>query len=191
MSALPQRRAEDPVFGVYQDLTTRPLPTPNGEWLAYMLASWWQGKGALPDYFGLSAGQFKHLKQHYFPDAALPEQAPSGIPVDFSRMLEKDDLVGLLAHYAVAEDSGIITDIIVAACLGSDHLWQDMGLWNRAQLSALLQYNFPDLAAKNTKDMKWKKFLYKQLCESEGLYLCRVPSCDLCIDYSKCYGNEN
>jgi nitrogen fixation protein NifQ len=55
----------------------------------------------------------------------------------------------------------------------------------------MLQYNFPELAAKNEKDMKWKKFLYKQLCEAEGLYLCRAPSCDVCIDYSKCFGPEN
>jgi nitrogen fixation protein NifQ len=54
----------------------------------------------------------------------------------------------------------------------------------------MLQYNFPELAAKNDQDMKWKKFLYKQLCEAEGLYLCRAPSCNVCIDYPKCYGSE-
>jgi nitrogen fixation protein NifQ len=54
----------------------------------------------------------------------------------------------------------------------------------------MLQYNFPELAAKNDKDMKWKKFLYKQLCEAEGLYLCRAPSCEVCIDYPKCFGSE-
>ncbi|MDD5272263.1 MAG: nitrogen fixation protein NifQ [Methylovulum sp.] len=188
MSALPQR--PDQVLATYHRLTVRPLLTPNSEWLACMLSSWWHGKGALPDYLGLEVGLFKVVNRRYFPDVALPEKAASGSCLDFGRMLEKDDLVGLLAQYARAVDSDIIIDLVVAACLGSDHLWQDMGLWNRGQLTALLQYNFPELAAKNDKDMKWKKFLYKQLCESEGLYLCRVPSCDVCIDYSKCYGNE-
>ena len=57
-------------------------------------------------------------------------------------------------------------------------------------VTALLQYNFPTLAAKNTHDMKWKKFLYKQLCEAEGLFLCRAPSCQVCADYGQCYGSE-
>ena len=108
-------------------------------------------------------------------------------------MLEKEDLVNLLKRYSRADtlEISLVIDIIVAGCLGNDHLWQDLGLWSRLQLTALLHYNFPELAAKNTKDMKWKKFLYKQLCEEEGLYLCRAPSCSVCIDYQKCYGPEN
>jgi len=50
--------------------------------------------------------------------------------------------------------------------------------------------NFPVLAAKNDRDMKWKKFLYKQLCQREGIYICRAPSCEVCADYAKCFGPE-
>jgi len=32
-----------------------------------------------------------------------------------------------------------------------------------------MRRNFPPLAARNRKDMKWKRFLYKQLCEAEGI----------------------
>ncbi|MEQ1486608.1 nitrogen fixation protein NifQ [Methyloglobulus sp.] len=39
-------------------------------------------------------------------------------------------------------------------------------------MSAMLRYNFPELVAKNNKDMKWKKFLYRQLCEAERRYFC-------------------
>jgi len=166
--------------------------TPNHEWLACMLASWCVGQGAMPDCFGLESTQFKTLLNHFFPSVTLPEQAPSGCKLDFSRMLEKDDLVNLLKHYAKPEtpETDWMIAIIVAGCLGSDHLWQDLGLWSRSQLSAMLQYNFPELAAKNDKDMKWKKFLYKQLCEAEGIYVCRAPSCEVCIDYPKCFGPE-
>ncbi|MFM8444786.1 MAG: nitrogen fixation protein NifQ, partial [Methylococcus sp.] len=33
----------------------------------------------------------------------------------------------------------------------------------------------------------WKKFLYKQLCEAEGIYVCRAPSCGECVDYADCF----
>lgn len=167
--------------------------SPNHDWLACMVASWCDGQGVLPDTLGLEADQFNILIKHFFPGCPIPGQAPSGSKLDFSRMLEKEDLVNLLKLYAKPNNPEIdwIIGIIVAACLGSDHLWQDLGLWSRSQLSAMLQYNFPDLAARNNKDMKWKKFLYKQLCEAEGLYLCRAPSCEVCIDYPKCFGAEN
>ena len=48
--------------------------------------------------------------------------------------------------------------------------------------------NFRPLAEQNTKDMKWKKFLYKQLCIGEGIYVCRAPSCEVCVDYAACFG---
>jgi nitrogen fixation protein NifQ len=75
--------------------------------------------------------------------------------------------------------------------MGSDHLWQDLGLWNRGELSRLMEQNFPEVAKRNQKDMKWKRFLYKQLCEAEGIYTCRAPSCEVCIDYHACFGPED
>ena len=88
----------------------------------------------------------------------------------------------------IAEDSR--AEIVTAACMANDHLWQDLGLWSRKYLSQLMTQNFPALAAKNNKDMKWKKFLYKQLCAQEGIYVCRAPSCEVCVDYAKCFGPE-
>jgi nitrogen fixation protein NifQ len=177
----------------YSRLTSQPLVTPNHEWLACMVASWQVGQGVLPDYLGLESAQFNALNDLYFPGIDLPEQAASGSQLDFGRMLEKEDLINLLKQYARPDtiEMDWMIAIIVAGCLGSDHLWQDLGLRTRAQLTAMLTYNFPELAAKNDQNMKWKKFLYKQLCEAEGLYLCRAPSCNVCIDYSKCYGTED
>ena len=50
--------------------------------------------------------------------------------------------------------------------------------------------HFSALALRNNQDMKWKKFLYKQLCEQEGINACRAPSCEVCTDYLKCFGPE-
>lgn len=176
----------------YQALIRHSDGSTNSVWLAQITASWMSGEGVLPDALGLEILQFKRLIFHYFPGFALTAKAVSGNRLDFSRMLEKADLEQLLRRYAIAQSHEIdsLIGIIVAACLGSDHLWQDMGLWSRAELSALLKHNFPLLAEANNKDMKWKKFLYKQLCEEEGLYVCRAPSCEVCQDYQQCFGSE-
>ena len=83
-----------------------------------------------------------------------------------------------------------MVEIVVAANMGMDHLWQDLGLWSRDDLGTLIKTNFPPLAEKNSQDMKWKKFLYKQLCDQKGVYVCRAPSCDVCDDYDLCFGPE-
>ncbi|MGY6277019.1 nitrogen fixation protein NifQ [Methylomonas sp. MgM2] len=165
----------------------------NSFWLARIIASWQVGEGVLPDRLALSEPQFEHLLVERFSSYRLEPDAPSGKTLDFSRMLEKQDMEQLLRRFASKQDqeTECLIAIIVAACLGSDHLWQDLGLWNRKELSALLNHNFPELAARNNKDMKWKKFLYKQLCEEEGLYVCRAPSCEVCQDYQQCFGPED
>ena len=82
-------------------------------------------------------------------------------------------------------------NIVATACAGRDHLWQDLGLASREELSRLMWVNFPGLARANTGDMKWKKFLYRRLCANEGIYVCPAPSCGVCKDYAKCFGPEN
>lgn len=179
---------------IYQDLMARAGQSPNCVWLAQIIASWSVGEGVLPDRLGLSDTQFQTVLADHFPGYGLAQSAKSGSILDYSRMLEKQDLEILLRQFAAecsGNDAEYLIALIVAACLGSDHLWQDLGLWSRKDLSALLAYNFPELVVRNSKDMKWKKFLYKQLCEAEGLYVCRAPSCEVCKDYQQCFGPED
>lgn len=179
---------------IYRRIKARSIDNANAEWLAQIVSSWCAGEGALPDYLGLEPVHFETLIARYFPACGIPKTALSGRCSDFKRMLEKDDLVKLLQAYVNPDiddsEAMAIIAVIVAACLGDDHLWQDLGLWSRPALSELLRHNFPALAAKNIHDMKWKKFLYKQLCEAEGLYVCRAPSCEVCGDYQACFGPE-
>jgi nitrogen fixation protein NifQ len=109
------------------------------------------------------------------------------------RLPEHEELHALLLRYrAQASASEIdLAEIVALACSGSDHLWQDLGLYNRGQLSELMRVNFPKLAELNSGDMKWKKFLYKRLCEEEGIYVCRSPSCTECKDHDDCFGPES
>jgi nitrogen fixation protein NifQ len=65
-----------------------------------------------------------------------------------------------------------------------------LGLADRGELNALFRRHFPSLVRSNRTDMKWKKFLYRQLCEREGIPVCKAPTCDACADHPLCFGPE-
>ena len=177
--------------GLYGVLMGRAAGLPNDDLFARLLVSRTIGLGALPPGLGLGAAAFAALVRRHFPGFSLPGRlAEDG--QDAERRAERDDLLTLLLEHRAGLDLSEVwmAEIVTAACMANDHLWQDLGLWNRADLSRLMLENFPALAAKNVKDMKWKKFLYKQLCEREGVYVCRSPSCEVCADYAKCFGPE-
>jgi nitrogen fixation protein NifQ len=180
--------------------------------LASMLASQCAGLGAMPNRLGLAADAFNALIAHHFPTLRPSDLPQPQRQLDPDRADEREELARLLPDFlddsagAPSErpdpsPSGLdprrdwqrrwMAEIIAAGCMGSDHLWQDLGLWNRAELSRLMEQNFPALAQRNCRDMKWKRFLYKQLCETEGIYTCRSPSCEVCVDYHACFGPEN
>ena len=97
----------------------------------------------------------------------------------------------LLEHrVAAAEQGAWLAYAVATAAMGENHLWQDMGLPSRRELSALMREHFPALAAKNLGDMKWKKFFYRQLCERAGVPICKSPHCRDCCDYSLCFAPE-
>lgn len=164
----------------------------NDDLMAKMMASRTVGMGVLPPDLGLGRLRFQSVLVCRFP--RLP-WILEDFADDPARLPEREDLIGLmLRHVDEAEPSrenaADMAAIVAAACMGSDHLWEDLGLWSRADLSRLMNHNFPALAAKNDRDMKWKKFLYKQLCLEEGIYVCRAPSCEVCKDYDRCFGSE-
>lgn len=164
----------------------------NDDLIAKMYASWLCGQGAMPLNLGLPLDIFHSMMAYHFPTLP-PLSCPAQIRLlDAQRLPELDDLRTLLhQNYSHSgPNTGWMVEILCAACMSDDHLWQDLGLWSRTDLSRLMYDNFRPLAEKNTKDMKWKKFLYKQMCESEGIYVCRAPSCEVCTDYPACFGPE-
>lgn len=145
---------------------------------------------------GLEAAAQERLLRQYFPgvetivtaNRSESDEPCRALPVD-----EFDDLRALLtAHRSEAsEEMQWLACSIATACLGNNHLWQDMGLPNRDMLSQLLRRHFTTLYQKNTGNMKWKKFFYKQLCEQAEVLLCKAPSCQVCTDYAACFGPED
>lgn len=185
----PQKHPAPP-NGLYGDLMAHTIGLPNDELFAQMIASQVGEVGALPPGLGLNEMDFSALQTRHFSGVDLFIRSTKSI-ADL-RALEREDVLALLLEHRAEKDISEkwIAEIVTTACMSNDHLWQDLGLWSRNYLSQLMTHNFPTLAAKNIHDMKWKKFLYKQLCEREGINACRAPSCEYCTDYLKCFGPE-
>lgn len=138
---------------------------------------------------GLPEDDFQRLLRTCFPGITLQ----NGVPLQPAGTDEFDDLLSLLRVHAVTPDEAgdWLAHCIASAAMAPEHLWQEMGLPNRATLSNLFSMYFPGLAADNTRNMKWKKYLYRKLCEREEITVCRAPHCDDCSDYAVCFGPES
>ncbi len=184
-------------------LHQRPVATAaaSGEdWLALILAAQRDGRTCLPFHLGLDESAFARLLEARYGLGAAHWLAQPAAERDALRQellaLRRDEWLELRALLlagcaAIDPQAEVMASIVAAACLGGDHLWRDLGLASRAQLHELLHAHFPVLAARNVNHMRWKKFFYKQLCEQDGGYVCRSPSCEQCPTYHDCFGDES
>jgi len=185
-----KQKSPAPPNTLYAELMAHAAGLPNDELFAQMIASQISGAGALPPGLGLNEKDFATLLASHFPGVELVMRSIES-SAD-ARALERDDVLALLLEHRAYKNRSEqwLAEIVTTACMASDHLWQDLGLHSRDYLSRLMTENFPSLASKNEYDMKWKKFLYKQLCEQEGINTCRSPTCEYCADYLTCFGSE-
>jgi nitrogen fixation protein NifQ len=161
---------------------------PNRALFAQLVAGRRMGEGCLPADLGLGTGPFSALVSILFPG---PAPCLAGGPAE--SIPEWDDIRRLLLDHRARRSPAELwmANAVATACAGRDHLWQDLGLPGRDQLSLLMETNFPHLARQNTGDMKWKKFIYRQFCARDGIYVCPAPSCGACADHAKCFGPES
>jgi nitrogen fixation protein NifQ len=156
------------------------------------------GATALPPYLGLSEADYSFvLNTLGINDIAEYHRLPGRILREELITLRGDEfreIYALLSEYrhelpspAFDNEIDLITQVLASACMGSKHLWHDLGLPERPRLSELFTFYFPELQKMNDKNMRWKRFLYKQLCEKGGDYICRAPSCEACSSYSECF----
>jgi nitrogen fixation protein NifQ len=105
---------------------------------------------------------------------------------------EFEDLLDLLLEHCTwrTDECFWVAHALATASMGGNHLWQDMGLPDRVALSELIECNFTSLFVRNVGDMKWKKFLYRELCKRAEVMICKSPSCGVCVDYKVCFGKE-
>lgn len=145
---------------------------------------------------GLPLNKFVALLDTYFPGSS-GEICTSTFQAAYAEHLsplesEFVDMVGLLLEYRSfdAEFNVWIAHAIASGCMGSDHLYHDMGLPDRRTLSGLLERYFTGLFQKNVHNMKWKKFFYKQLCDRAEVSMCPARNCQSCVDYKNCFSSE-
>ncbi|QFI70817.1 Nitrogenase FeMo-cofactor synthesis molybdenum delivery protein NifQ (plasmid) [Sinorhizobium alkalisoli] len=149
------------------------------------------GQATATEATGLSRAELQDILTHSFPVGLIDAFSLEGIS-DAEPGVEEELVRGMLLSHARPGDpaSARFAKIVARRALRHDHLWQDLGLYDRSELSRLLATHFPTLAAGNTDNMRWKRYLYRKLCKAEGLSLCLAPTCRDCIDFKSCFASE-
>ncbi len=139
---------------------------------------------------GLPCEHLNDLVAQVFPNAA-PWRflAPVGA---VERSADEACLLDLLTSCATSRTvfETRLAAMIARRAQRPNHLWQDLGLNSRRDLSELMTRHFKPLAMRNKQDMKWKKFFYRMICADAAYSLCTAPSCGECDDFDHCFGEE-
>jgi nitrogen fixation protein NifQ len=147
---------------------------------------------ALTEALGISGQTLRGVINHYFPCAMGHLEA---LGIDCEVLVEDEEQsLRILLHRSrstLAPLSSVLATIVARRAMRPNHLWQDLGLTNRSELSTLMQRHFAPLALRNRQDMKWKKFFYRMICRDDSYRLCFAPSCYECSDFKGCFGDES
>ena len=144
---------------------------------------------ALTSATGLAPEQLNELVAHIFPSAALWRFSAAG---EVERSADEACLLDLLTSCTTSRTvfEARLAAMIARRAQRPNHLWQDLGLHSRRDLSELMTRHFKPLAMRNKQDMKWKKFFYRVICADAAYALCTAPSCGECDDFDHCFGEE-
>ena len=147
---------------------------------------------SLAQALGVSGKSLRDMIAQYFPDA-LDHLKAFGLDSELVVEDEEQSLRMLLqrSRSTPGPFSSLLAAIVARRAMQPNHLWQDLGLTNRSELSALMLRHFAPLAARNNQDMKWKKFFYRMICRDDSYRLCAAPSCSECCDFNGCFGDES
>jgi len=146
---------------------------------------------------GLSEKELAQLLDGYFPGferSALDVAPGAAFP---AASTHQDMLTYLLAQVpegrsgARRRTSVWLAKMLAARCAQPGHLWVAMGFSVRSDLTAAIRRHLSALAAANSKGMRWKRFLFKKVCEMNGAQLCKSPNCGDCSDYALCFSDED
>lgn len=141
---------------------------------------------------GLTEGELTYLAKSMFAgdEAGLRARAEGAAPKPDD---EEQSVRDILLMYATGDSplEPLLARMVARRAQEPHHLWQDLGLRARTELSALMHRHFGPFARRNVNDMKWKKFFYRQVCAAEGFVLCTTPVCADCADFKACFGEES
>jgi nitrogen fixation protein NifQ len=147
---------------------------------------------SLAEALGVSGSSLRGAIAEYFPNALHGLEA-FGLDPEVIVEAEEQSLRTLLQRSRSTRGpfSSLMAAIVARRAMQPNHLWQDLGLTNRGELSALMRRHFAPLALRNSQDMKWKKFFYRMICRDDSYRLCAAPTCSECCDFTGCFGDES
>jgi nitrogen fixation protein NifQ len=160
--------------------------------LASILAVAAMEGGVVAERAGLTNNDLARLIEQQFPaatDVPASWRAPTEKPEDDETAMVRDLL--LANRSTEGEISQWLSAMVARRAMEPNHLWEDLGLRDRDELTRLLDRHFQPIACKNTKNMKWKRFFYRSMCEDDGFVMCSTPVCTQCADFHRCYGDES
>ncbi|SAK81660.1 hydrogenase [Caballeronia hypogeia] len=137
---------------------------------------------------GLDGDALAALIGRHFPGATVDR--PPGAMRSSPHWTFVRDLHGLLMWHDRTKDRAdahCLATIISAASLRPDHLWRDLGLDGRDDVTTMLDRHYPDLVARNTANLRWKKFLAQEVARARGVAPTCAPGCPGCEDFGLCY----
>lgn len=146
--------------------------------------------GALATSVGLAADDLDALAARWFPHARVHLAAKAGTFVEDEEAILLRDLL-LSRSTDKSDDSRWLAHMVARRALEPNHLWEDLGLRERSELTRLLERHFAPLARRNTRNMRWKRFFYRMLCEDDGFLMCATPVCTDCRDFEDCFAEED
>jgi nitrogen fixation protein NifQ len=160
--------------------------------LASVLAVSAMEQGTLAECAGLPAIDLAALVAEMFPAAEASRLSVGDLsvpPEDDEITMVRDLLLG--QRSTQGEVGRWLAAMVARRAMEPNHLWEDLGLRERGELSRLLMRHFAPLASRNTRNMRWKRFFYRMLCEDDGFIMCTTPVCTQCNDFDLCFGEES
>lgn len=162
--------------------------------LASILAVAATETGPVAERAGLTAADLVSLMAQWFPAACGIGIGVAWRACDEAAQDDETAMVRdlLLSQRSSEGDAGRwLAAMIARRAMEPNHLWEDLGLRDRSELTRLLARHFGPIAARNTRNMRWKRFFYRTLCEDDGLVMCSTPVCTNCNDFNLCFGDES
>ncbi|RTL67156.1 MAG: nitrogen fixation protein NifQ [Hyphomicrobiales bacterium] len=141
--------------------------------------------GSLKGRLGLTSEEFATFARYCGWEGVEPEIEASHVQMADEQGWVRD----LLQRHAEPGSpiAALLAPIVARRAMEANHLWEDLGLDCRGSLTRLMQRHFGELARLNTNNMRWKRFLYRRLCEEEGVSHCTSPTCSICPDVNECF----
>ena len=194
-----QVTANDPVYAGLIN-SSNPLTKADDDChlFACLLAVAVQDEHKTCEALGLTDRDISALLKKFFPRAE-PDLLQKHNKAELLKPPEiNEEVLGILLEYVpttLGQHDNLVSvylcHILAARAALPGHLWVAMGLFERPELTAAIRRHLPSLAEANSQNMRWKRYLFKQVCDRNGGTMCKSPNCGVCSDYATCFADED